>query len=222
MIKSRHFIIFLILVLHHTQLAFGKNRKARENSPKAIFVQLPTFQSRVKSFEAANAKERLAELKRDCDSLTAKQVMDFTDNFSFCPVYYYIDTNFYRIINGQVNGVFLDKNLKPANPSLTPSDNYFLVMFGYPIPGQYDIDTATGRLPEFAYSNVHKSQRLVVLNKKKQLVKRPNLNHSFFIFDGVFVMPESDYIYNSKHFDIYYRPYAKYLDRKLKMYYKTK
>jgi hypothetical protein len=201
--------------------AQAKKIRKHEPAPKMIFVQLPVYQNRVDLFKSKNAHSKLVELQKDRDIIIQKEMMDFNDNFHYCPVYYFMDTNFHKIIAGKFDGIFLDKNLNNIDPPANPNDDYFIVTFGYPIQRTIDTNSRSGFYLEPSDIDVRKYQKMVVMNKKGGMVKEADLNGSYRMYRRL-QKPRSDYIYESPDFDIYYRPYAKHLEEKLKRFYGKK
>jgi hypothetical protein len=206
-------VIMMLPGISAAQIFKKKFARADEQPPKALLIQLPTYKRKIDHYNKTGKNVLARQLEADRDSVITKIVADFSKNFSFCPIWFYHDTNAVRIANKQFNGIILDKNLKPATANITSSDSdYFAVMFGY---DYHDFDETN---EQQAYSNIESRQKLIVLNSS---LKR--LSNSYFNNippSGSKQRIPGPYAYYSSRFDIYYRPYARQLSARLYRYFR--
>ncbi|RYD56377.1 MAG: hypothetical protein EOP56_11805 [Sphingobacteriales bacterium] len=200
------------------QLFQRKSSSAGELPPRAIFVEIKTHQRKQEYYKQKGFTEKARQLQIDIDSVSQRMVMDFTDNFDYCPVYYFIDVDRGKITAGDWDGVLLDSNMKTTVAAkLLPTDNFQIVYFGFPIPQQAVGNNDDRNGAEVLVRN--NRQRLVVLDKKGYPVKRPLPNGSNNENGGPPKRGVKAYKYKSPLLDIYYVPYAKNFNQKLYSYY---
>jgi len=95
-----------------------------------LLVQLNTEQSKIGYFIKAGRKADAEKIKRETIKMNKKMISDFTDHFTFCPVYYYVDTNVDRIKSKNFDNILLDaKGLPIANP-IGKDSNYLIALYG--------------------------------------------------------------------------------------------
>lgn len=58
-----------------------------------------------------------------------KVVKEFSKNFSFAPVFYFMDTSIYKVISGNLNGIFVNGNLNNDTAIKVNTDNFFIASF---------------------------------------------------------------------------------------------
>jgi len=137
-LHTRYIILALLLTCAHTLLqAQGvvfQRRTARMNepAPKALLIKINSQKARLAYTERTQNPRLAAIVKKDAAEATRRMIMDFTDNFDYCPIYYFYDTNAHKILAGNFAGALLDKDLQPAtNIVLQPGDtNFFIGYYG--------------------------------------------------------------------------------------------
>jgi hypothetical protein len=201
----------------YSQIITRRKAKASEIAPKAILVMLPTYARRAEYLKDSPTK--LAQLKKDRDSIVSKIVMDFNDNFIFAPVYYFVDVDRDRIAAQEFGNVLMDTSLRTLQ-NVQLDTPYQIVYFGYPTAntqtanGNNDDDILGGN-----QSNAS-NQRLVVLNSDMTEVRKPRPNGANNAWGGKTRRDKDEYRYTSPRFDIYYRPHAKNLSTKMMNFYR--
>jgi hypothetical protein len=167
------------------------------NPPKAILVQLHTGYTRLKR---GGRQEFMDQLVKDMKIANERMVLDFEDNFSFCPVYYFVDSNLKYITNGEFFGYLMDAKGQLIDRRVIPDGdtNVFIVHFGYMLPA--DPETLIAPL----------SQRVLIASDHKGVMLPPPLNSAMGIDAHRLKTKKfkSEYRYNSKVTDIHYRPRA--------------
>lgn len=112
--------------------ATGQQKKPIRQ-PELILVNLSTEQNRRAALVRANDEKGLEKLNRDVQAVYLAIRNDFRDHFTFCPVYYFLDTNIARVKAQKHDSVLLgeDGNYVPA--SVMEGKNYQIVSYGYPV-----------------------------------------------------------------------------------------
>jgi len=169
-----------------------------ERPPKAILLQLETGYSRLKR---GGNPDFMRHLVADMKEANRLMILDFQDNFKFCPVYYFYDSNLHHITNGDLNGYLLDARGQPLTQTvIQPGDtNYFVLKFGYMEPeGEHDLDMPLMK------------RVLIASNYKGNMLPSPlpNTSYPVNIKKEQTKKYKSTYRYNSKVTDIHYRPRA--------------
>ncbi|HYD20954.1 MAG TPA: hypothetical protein VEB40_05720 [Flavipsychrobacter sp.] len=196
-------VLILLLSIPAT-ICFGQR--------KAVLVKLASHKSRIAYFESKGDLQNAAYLRKDANAIIQTTINDFEDNFNYCEVYYFIDTNLYKVLASKFDGVLLDRDLKPvSNPVIKNGDTKFLIVY-YGVPE----DAEVNKIDSTSYRSIrYPNDGLVVLGHDYKRVKR--LDH--FIFHGFpFRRTMKAYIYVSKHFALDYKPLAEYLQENLKIY----
>jgi hypothetical protein len=194
----------------------------RSRPPKAILVQLFTYPRRVAYYQKLKNFDRLRQFNNEATKTAQQIVRDFNENFNFCPVYYYYDTNAALVKERKFRNVLLDKNLKPANDIIiNPKDtNYFIVMNAVLISEDFLPGAAPQAKDAFfsASDNVLSSkQRLIVLDYKfKQLPNSTVRTTRGSVGDG---KSRKAYKYTSNAFNLQYAGKAAVLDYNFKEFF---
>lgn len=180
-----------------------------EQPPKAILLQLNTGYSRLKR---GGRQEFLRELVKDMKIANERMILDFEDNFSFCPVYYFYDSNLHYITNGEFFGYLMDAKGQLLDTRVIPEGDtsFFIVHFGYMMSeGSQDLDLPLTQ------------KMLIASNHKGQMLPSPLPNTSLPVDTRKYKTKKfkSEYRYNSKVTDIYYRPRALHYSILLKQFY---
>lgn len=190
------------------QIFKRKYAKKEEKAPSMILVQLPRYENRMEFLTKSAQTAKAEQIRRDADSISAKMILDFTDNFNFCPVYYYYDNNAGKIKDGQYEGVVFDKNLQPVNANVI-TKNHVIALFGY------NIQADSG----YAGQTVNSEKlRLQILDPNLKRLQRPLPNGT----NNVWARSKQDitaYQYESPMFNIYYHPYVAQYNAKLHVFY---
>lgn len=180
----RRLCLFLLFILSASsagaQLGVGRRARRGDVPPKAMFIILLTRQAQ-REHLMNTRPEYLPQFDKDVAEVMARTVKDWSHNFRYCPVYFFVDTMEQKIRNGQWAGVLLDTALKPAaNLAVNPDDNVYIGYFGSPLP-QLDATAARGAL---GYSEGYDAtslirERLLVTDSKFRLLpdRLPHTNY---------------------------------------------
>lgn len=231
-------VFFLPMTIAILLLAAPGNSNATDSvskkRPWVVLVQLRSENNRITALTKARRYKEVEEVKKDAKEVASKMRMDFHDNFDYCSVYFFMDTNADLIKKKKFDGILQNENgeVVPLPPILdTITENYLIVYYGYALsqPKYKKVlkDTSTyieDPKRSFIYEKpgpwVKNSSKytydpdppngkgLVILNSKFLQVN----NFYLLGYDGLFFSGKKEelktYSYQSKHFEIDYYPLA--------------
>ncbi len=188
-------------------------QQAFTDTPRVVLVQLRAESNRIKALQAAGATLKLSQLKSGQEKVMQAMIADFTDNFKYCPVYFFVDTNYEAVKAKKFAGVLLNRDLSPAtNPPLNGSStNYLVVCYGSPAaPADGDDKNSFAAKHD---NGLPQGMGLVISDNGMHEV-------SFLYkleFDELFIKRhfEKKYYFDSKQFVMEYYPFARLLDKLL-------
>jgi hypothetical protein len=99
--------------------------------PKLILVELNTAHKQIAMYIKRGNTEYANMAAKDADAVIKCMIADFTDHFTFCPVYYFLDTNAHLILQRKMDNILFDKNLQPVQMPAISDDEYRIVKYGY-------------------------------------------------------------------------------------------
>jgi hypothetical protein len=131
-------ILFICLCLpdfSSAQMLRRKKANPDEKPPKAVLVELFTAYKRLDRTQDSLTKPELMEALK---KFNQKMIMDFEDNFKYCPVYYFYDSNIVAIQNGQIRDFLLDEKGKKVEDAVIEDGDttIFLLYFGILVPDE--------------------------------------------------------------------------------------
>lgn len=131
-------LLTLTILVSITFTTYAK--KKRMYKPTVILVQLKAEHRKITELEKNNRDNSAKMIREDAQQVRKRMIKDFTDNFSYCPVYYFIDTNLDKIKRYEFSGVLLDKEGNVvSNPAISNGDTTFYIAY-YGMPEQDYID----------------------------------------------------------------------------------
>lgn len=187
--------------------------------PRVILVQLSSEQNRTNALLKAKRYTDLERFKQEAEYVRNATIADFRDNFKFCQVYFYIDTNIQKVKDCQFEGVLLYSDLSPVtNLSLADSCELdAIVYYGYPQwqtkKGKWDTTKSN-----FGEAGKPYGRALVINDHQLRQI------HYLYWLDGDFFNlkflvrkknRKNKYMYFSRKFELEYYPLAAELDRSL-------
>jgi hypothetical protein len=207
--------IFIAISLPKSYAADTLTKK----NPAAVLVQLRSEHNRIQALKGVNKFAELNEVKKDAAGVNSTMIRDFTDHLTYCPVYYFYDSSVDLIMQRKFNGVLLNAAGSPAtNIVISDTDRkYMIVYYGYPL-AQARTTKTVAQAGSQNDSGEPMGKGLVINNSNYEQV-------SFFYkfgYDDVFLNTKRNrkYIYNSRHFDMEYYPFAEKLNDRLKEHHK--
>lgn len=130
-LRTLSFLLLLCLSASWTaeaQAPARPKRKKRGPGPTALLIMLPTYQSRLKHLQGAENAKLLTQLNKDRNGMWKSMLKDFGSYFSYCPVYFFVDTNYDAVIRQDFDGVLLDTSLQAVNnPSVRKGDTTYMI-----------------------------------------------------------------------------------------------
>ena len=184
--------------------------------PSAVFIQLNTEQNRIKALENNKRYKEVEIVKRDAAIISSKMIADFKDNFHYCPVYYYADTNFEQIKAGKLTGFLVkDDGTIVGDYIKDIGQDYLIAYYGYPVyqsnktkvvEKSYDMDTGRLFIPYGKGLIIHNSHM-----EQVSYLYKVGYDHFFFSLKK----SNRKYIYESKKYDMEYLPFAKHFNDRL-------
>jgi hypothetical protein len=124
-------LIFTALVL----LALVPVTYAREDSastgkyPSAVLVQLRSEHNRITALTKDRRYADLAIVEHDNTEVMKRIHLDFHDNFHYCPVYYYMDTNADLIKERKFEGVLINEDGTQAHNIIPAGDSSYVIAY---------------------------------------------------------------------------------------------
>jgi hypothetical protein len=182
-------------------------------------VQLSSEQNRINALQKTKRYNDLERFKQEAEAVRNATIADFRDNFKFCKVYFYIDTNIQKVKDCQLEGVLLYSDLSPVtNISLADScELNAIVYYGYPQwqtkKGKWDTTKSN-----FGESGKPYGRALVINDHQfRQIYYIYWLDGDFFNLRFLVKKKnrKNKYMYFSRKFELEYSPQAAELERSL-------
>ncbi|MES2559813.1 MAG: porin family protein [Bacteroidota bacterium] len=112
----------------------GKNQSTEELVQHlhkgVLLVMLPTTNEKeINRLRAERKTDEIEMLEADLRIRNNKVIREFNKNFSFCPVYYFMDTSIYKVLSGNIKGIFVNYNLQVDTTIEVNTDNFFIASF---------------------------------------------------------------------------------------------
>ena len=185
--------IFVLTVLFGCQLSYAQDIKA-------VLVQLSSEQNRTDYFQKKGDSKDVKEIVNEAKKVNKVTMLDFKDHFTYCPVYFYIDTNRELIKNKHFEGVLLDAKGMPVKDAvINPStSDYIIAYYGYS-------GNDNSAAPDHA--------GLVILNDQLKQIYFLFRNKDFDLSKDPLMIAR--YSYSSARYDIGYKPFATRLNVKM-------
>lgn len=204
------FVLFCLFVtVPSFQVVAQTARPIRQ--PEAILVLLPSQQNRLRVLQRSGDKKREEQLTKDLQKIYIAIRNDFRDHFSFCPVYYFMDTNIALVKQHRFKGIILDSNGEPVAEKKLDGRAFQIVYYGY----------AKARIPRIGYLAENEQADFDTRFGKVWVVCDDQLQQvAYSDLPGV-LDRESEYYFDkayrqkSKRFDIGYFPVAYKLQQTL-------
>jgi hypothetical protein len=194
------FFLILFSTLTNQLIAQNNGTSKLKFPPKALLVQLSTESRKIANCLSVGDTNTANRIRKEAWQIRKVTANDFSSNFSFCPVYYFLDTNAEKIKNQYFDGVLLNSDGSLAHDIvLQPGDsNYFIIYYGHPNNQGYD-GAWTGM-----------SNGLIFLNYQYNQVDYFHV----FRYASIFRRQSEDF-YESKKYDMEYYPFAALYDNLL-------
>ncbi|MFN4972965.1 MAG: hypothetical protein ACK5GX_08045 [Bacteroidota bacterium] len=107
-----------------------KNKLIRYKQGVLLVMLSTPNEAELKSLESQQKWSEIALIKNEISSRNNKIYRAFSNEFKFCPVYFYYDSNAYKVMRHELNGIFLNPQLLPdASISIPDTQSYFIASF---------------------------------------------------------------------------------------------
>ncbi len=205
-------IIILITIV--AMMNFASDLYA-QTLPEAVLVQLRSEHNRIQALTKDGRYKEVAIVKKDALGVANAMISDFQNHFSFCPVYYYMDTNLDLVKQKKFDGILMNADGTPAKNLIIneTSKKYFIVYYGYAIEQSKAHKIVTDPEKYQTNSGTPRGKGLIINNgnfyQVAYLYKFDYENFSFKVFRN------RKYYYISRHYDMEYFPFAKEFNNNL-------
>ena len=183
--------------------------------PYAVLVQLKSEKNRIAALIMAHDKKNLIRVQKDASRVKKAMINDFKDHFTYCPVYFYMDSNADKVIAGDLDGILFTADSSPVPPNAMglQDKKYIIVFYGYPITQSHIKKVVPDSVAKQPQTEAPNGKGLVINNSKmEQISYLYKFGYENFLFKP---MRNRNYIAVSKKFDMEYFPTAGVLDTKL-------
>lgn len=181
--------------------------------PKAILVMLFTENNRREALVKAGRLADTPILRMDATAVRENMVSDFSRNFDYCPVYYFMDEHLKAVLARKFNGVLLDSTMRPVRNVPINDTNYLIVYYGAP---EWQSQESNMAVTEMADMSGKPNGNGLVINNHE--MKQVGYNYALPVTATSKNSAADDLKYVSKRFNIEYVPLAIELDSKLMFY----
>jgi hypothetical protein len=213
--NSRSLVILLVFLFTamHSRL-WGQNEKAAKHV-SAVLVQMRAERNRTNALLASHKYSDLELFRRDAARVNHAMVTDFGDNFTYCPVYYYFDTNYAAISQGKFEGVLLNEHFSPAQNIVidSASTDFLIAYYGKPVWQTHKRNFWDTTRSEHEGGAPNGYGLVICDYKLRQLGYVNRVDYDFFNFRSMY--RKSPYKFVSKKFNLSYYPTAAELSRRL-------
>lgn len=180
----------------------------QEIVPHYVLVQIGSESNRIKAMEKARAYKELEIVKKDAAGVKAAMMKDFREQFTYCPVYFYVDTNIELIKARKFDGILFDTaDQLVTNVPLKPdSKDYLIAYWGMPTTQPHNMKVVKDSVSQYSKVGEPSGKGLIVCNYKlQQLTYFYQLGLFMFTLDKKKLKGR---YYFSKRFNIEYVPMA--------------
>jgi hypothetical protein len=224
----RRLVLTCCLLLPASYL-FSARARIGEKPPKALLVELLARKNQV-DYMKENNPERVPEIMKDIQSVMKATMLDFSMNFDYVPVYFFIDTNADKIKEGHFEGVLLDENFQLVKQTvLAEGDtNFYVAYFGAYMPQPQHIKpgyTNTNNLGGYRETAgddpTALKKTLLVMDHNFELLQlpRPRTPRTYV---SMARRETRKLFYRAKHSSIDYIPLAASYDATLRRYFRPR
>ena len=184
--------------------------------PRVLLVQLSSEHNRLVYLQQKKRYKDLEIATNDAKNVSDRMILDFKDNFKYCKVYYYVDTNLDHIKQRDFDGVLLNADRTVATEIVIndTSKDYLIVYYGYPTEQSKEEDVVTDA-DRYRSNNGHPMGRGLIINN--YLFQQVSFLYKFGYENVAIrsVKANRPYIYVSKKWEMEYFPFAALLNQHL-------
>lgn len=205
-------LLLLMAAVCNAQKKDSENEVLRV-PPKAILVMLFTENNRREALVKAGRLADTPILSMDAAVVRQNMIRDFSRNFDYCPVYYFMDEHLKAVLARRFNGVLLDSNMRTIRNVPINDTNYLIVYYGAP---EWQSQEGNMAVTEMADMGGKPNGNGLVVNNHE--LKQVGYNYALPVAAASKKTASDDLKYVSKRFNIEYIPLAIELDSKLMFY----
>jgi hypothetical protein len=179
--------------------------------PCAVLLQLSSEHNRITALTRAHRAKEIEQVTTDAVAVQNAMLNDFKENFHYCPVYFFLDTNANLIRNKQFVGTLMTPDGVPVE-RVTPcidSARYLVMYYGTPSSQSRQSNTADA---DNSYGTPA-GRGLVILNENFTQISYIYKLGTAELFGEA--KKKKNY-YSSPRFDIEYYPLASRFDERLR------
>lgn len=100
-----------------------------KNGVLLVMLSTPN-EAELKTLESQQKWSEIALIRNEISVRNNKIYKAFTKEFNFCPVYFYYDSNAYKVMRHELKGIFLNEQLLPdENIAIADTQQFFIASF---------------------------------------------------------------------------------------------
>lgn len=224
--------LFTALSAQAQYLGVGRRARAGEAPPKAVLVELLTRQNQ-RSYLVNNRPQLLPEFDHDVAEVSRRTVLDWSQFFHYCPLYFFADTMADRVMRGDFAGVLLDSTMHPVDNPVIPQGErrIYIAYFGMPIPQPDTVRAIGGPLGQYGEHDGDDPtslirERLLVVDADFMLLSETKPRSNFvrayrpsWMNGDQFRKYRRSITYNARRWYVDYQPVAYSYDATLRRYF---
>ena len=125
-------ILLIFIILIQPFAGYGGDTLSGKY-PRAVLVQLRSEHNRIEALTKDGNYKAIKEVKKDAVEVKKRMILDFTTNYHYSPVYYYIGTNADFIKKKVFDGILMNADGSAVNKPVinSNSNDYVIVYYGY-------------------------------------------------------------------------------------------
>lgn len=121
----------LFKVKEKKQAVKYSQQKIKELKKTALLIRLRGYRKQIERYEKVGNAKMVNFTKRKRDMHNSEIISAFTQNFDFCPVYFFYNYDTDKIKNKEFKNVFLNHNLKHDSTIVFQLDTFLIGELGY-------------------------------------------------------------------------------------------
>jgi hypothetical protein len=112
----------------------GRNKSIAEQVSEChkgvMLVMLVTpNENEIKRLKSEGKNDEVDLLRDEIKQRNTRVMKEFNRNFAFAPTFFFMDTSVYKVISGNLEGIFVNGNLDLDTAIKVKTDNYFIASF---------------------------------------------------------------------------------------------
>jgi hypothetical protein len=198
-------------------LCFVAALKLHAQRPSAILVMLNAEKNKINYYNGLGQTEMANEVRSEVETVMNVTISDFTDHFSYSPIYYFMDTNLALVKEKKFDGILFDNKRRIFESSpVKPCDSSILIAY-YGMPPVEFVDEGHLSRDKNTYINPgYLGKGLVILGHNfKKLPKSDRLHYTYRYESWVPKGIKTNYSYTSPKSNITYVSIAEKLQKLL-------